>query len=440
MGRMGAVIREACDVASVPPPAARCRLRPPRWPAPPFRGGGRRLDLRGALGAIFEDEQLVGLLAACGRPAERPWRLALVTLLRFAEALSDRRAAGAVRGRIVGPCLLGLELTGPRLRRLGAERAQALGSWPAAPRRVLLDTLLDAARERGGLAQARTAARRAPPRFWTRCGRRAASSAPSPRPAGRAPGPTRSGRIAARRALAERAGRDEHALLAAIMAPGRPSWPRGGPAAPGAAAGVWVQGLHPRRGGQGNAGREPLRGALAKAGGGRPPSLLMAASPCDPGRALRRAARATTAWIGCEVHLTETCEGERPPPIPRATTPSGPVADRAAPAPVRAAPAEKGSPAKPSPRPCRPPRRRPARGQPPRSRGDLRGTLVMAGEVAGIKAAGAVGPPFGGVFGEDCPLRVVWGAVPRPCRCQAGARSTVEPPASAPCCRPGSPG
>jgi len=41
---------------------------------------------------------------------EVPWRLALVTLLQFAEGLSDRQAADAVRGRIDWKYLLGLSL------------------------------------------------------------------------------------------------------------------------------------------------------------------------------------------------------------------------------------------------------------------------------------------------------------------------------------------
>ena len=48
-----------------------------------------------------------------GRPAETPWRLALVTVLQFAEGLSDRQAADAVRGRIDWKYALGLELTDP---------------------------------------------------------------------------------------------------------------------------------------------------------------------------------------------------------------------------------------------------------------------------------------------------------------------------------------
>jgi transposase len=42
-----------------------------------------------------------------------PWRLALVTLLQFAEGLSDRQAADVVRSRIDWNYALRLELTDP---------------------------------------------------------------------------------------------------------------------------------------------------------------------------------------------------------------------------------------------------------------------------------------------------------------------------------------
>jgi transposase len=48
-----------------------------------------------------------------GQPAQPPWRLALVTLLQFAEGLSDRQAANAVRSRIDWKYALRLELTDP---------------------------------------------------------------------------------------------------------------------------------------------------------------------------------------------------------------------------------------------------------------------------------------------------------------------------------------
>jgi transposase len=53
------------------------------------------------------------LFARRGRPAEAPWRLALVTVMQFAEGLSDRQAAEAVRARIDWKYALGLELTDP---------------------------------------------------------------------------------------------------------------------------------------------------------------------------------------------------------------------------------------------------------------------------------------------------------------------------------------
>jgi transposase len=43
-----------------------------------------------------------------GQPALAPWRVALVTIMQFAEGLSDRQAAEAVRTRIDWKYALGL--------------------------------------------------------------------------------------------------------------------------------------------------------------------------------------------------------------------------------------------------------------------------------------------------------------------------------------------
>src|SRR5262249_11701657 len=56
-------------------------------------------------------DQFADLYPNVGQPAEAPWRLALVTILQFAENLTDRQAADAVRGRIDWKYALGLELT-----------------------------------------------------------------------------------------------------------------------------------------------------------------------------------------------------------------------------------------------------------------------------------------------------------------------------------------
>jgi transposase len=65
------------------------------------------------LGTISHDAQCAALFPTRGQPAEAPARLALTTILQFAEHLSDRRAADAVRSRIDWQDVLGLELTDP---------------------------------------------------------------------------------------------------------------------------------------------------------------------------------------------------------------------------------------------------------------------------------------------------------------------------------------
>lgn len=78
-----------------------------------FPKGHPYLHLRDAWGALFEDAQFAALFAPVGQPALAPWRLALVTLLQFAEGLSDRQAADAVRSRLDWKYLLGLPLSDP---------------------------------------------------------------------------------------------------------------------------------------------------------------------------------------------------------------------------------------------------------------------------------------------------------------------------------------
>jgi transposase len=75
--------------------------------------GNIYVQLRDALGTIYEDEQFADLFPPRGQPAEAPWRLALVSVLQFLEGLSNRQAADAVRGRLDWKYLLGLELSDP---------------------------------------------------------------------------------------------------------------------------------------------------------------------------------------------------------------------------------------------------------------------------------------------------------------------------------------
>jgi transposase len=113
-----------------------------------FPKGSRYLQMRDVLGTIFTDADFAVLYAARGRPVETPWRLALVTVMQFAEGLSDRQAAEAVRARIDWKYALGLDLTDPGFdfSVLSEFRARLLAG---AAEHLLLDRLLAACAERG---------------------------------------------------------------------------------------------------------------------------------------------------------------------------------------------------------------------------------------------------------------------------------------------------
>jgi transposase len=108
------------------------------------------MRLRDSLGDLYQDEHFATLYAVEGQPAYAPWRLAVVTVLQYAENLTDRQAAKAVRERIDWKYSLGLDLTDPGFdysvlsefrQRLVAEGAETL----------LLDRLLEVCKQRGWL-------------------------------------------------------------------------------------------------------------------------------------------------------------------------------------------------------------------------------------------------------------------------------------------------
>jgi transposase len=78
-----------------------------------FPKGNVYMKMRDELGVFYTDEAFAELFPTRGQPAESPWRLALITIMQFAENLTDRQAADAVRGRIDWKYALGLELTDP---------------------------------------------------------------------------------------------------------------------------------------------------------------------------------------------------------------------------------------------------------------------------------------------------------------------------------------
>ncbi len=297
------------------------------------------LALRDELGTLFADEDFAALYPTRGRPAEAPWRLALVTVFQFVENLSDRQAADAVRARLDWKYALALELTDPGFdSSVLCEFRSRLLAGSAQQR--LLDAILDRCRERGWLKargrqrtdsthvlgriratnrllcaqetlrQALNVLAVAAPEWllansqaaWLqRYGRRCDESRI---PGGQEP----------RRAFARLVGEDGRALLTAIDAPGAPAWLRKIPAVLTLRR-VWVQQFYQEG--------ETIRWRTEA--DGTPPSSLSISSPYDT--EARYARKETTTWVGYKVHLTETCDDDTPHLITQVETTPGPVAD-----------------------------------------------------------------------------------------------------------------
>ncbi|ACU38873.1 transposase IS4 family protein [Actinosynnema mirum DSM 43827] len=76
-----------------------------------FPRGCLAMRMCDVLGPVFADADFAELFAVRGRPAVSPARLALVSVLQFAEGLTDRQAAHAVRSRLDWKYALSLEST-----------------------------------------------------------------------------------------------------------------------------------------------------------------------------------------------------------------------------------------------------------------------------------------------------------------------------------------
>lgn len=123
-----------------------------------FPKGNLYMRMRDELGELYHDQQFAELFPKRGQPAESPGRLAWVTVMQFAEGLSDRQAADAVRGRLDWKYVLGLELTdaGFDFSVLSEFRGRLLEGQKE---QALLDELLTVLKQRGLLkarGQART--------------------------------------------------------------------------------------------------------------------------------------------------------------------------------------------------------------------------------------------------------------------------------------------
>ena len=75
-----------------------------------FPKGNVYMQMRDELGVFYDNDQFSELFSHTGQPAIAAWRLALVTVMQFAENLTDRQAADAVRARIDWKYALSLEM------------------------------------------------------------------------------------------------------------------------------------------------------------------------------------------------------------------------------------------------------------------------------------------------------------------------------------------
>lgn len=117
-----------------------------------FPKGNPYLTLRDQLGTIYQDEDFASLFPTVGQPAEAPGRLALVTVMQFAENLTDRQAAEAARSRIDWKYALGLHLKDPgfHFSVLSDFRTRLL---EGKAEQVLLDKLLTLFKRQGWLKE-----------------------------------------------------------------------------------------------------------------------------------------------------------------------------------------------------------------------------------------------------------------------------------------------
>lgn len=304
-----------------------------------FPKGHLYLRVADEMGPLFTDEQFADLYPTHGQPALAPWRLAVVTILRFAEDLSDRQAADAVRSRIDWKYVLRLELTDSGFdASVLSEFRSRLVAGQAETR--LLDTLLAWCRERK-LLKARgkqrsdsthvLAAVRALNRVelvveamravlndlavvapdWL------STISPPPwldRYAHRAEHEHLPTTEAERAALVQTVGEDGGTLLGAIFAPEAPTWFRAIPTVNHLRQ-IWVQQYVV------DAGRLRWRTEAD----GLPSSSHFFSSPYDPD--VRLAKKGTTQWVGYKIHLTETCEEDLPELITNVETTPAPMAD-----------------------------------------------------------------------------------------------------------------
>jgi transposase len=290
-----------------------------------FPKGNAIMRLRDLLGPIYTDAQFTAFFPPDGQPALSPGRLALVSVLQFAEGLSDRQAANAVRNQIDWKYALALNLDDPgfdasvlcefrsRLLRGGAEMQ-------------LFETFLSLLREQGFLksrGKQRTDSTHVLAAVVTlnrlECVgetlRHALNVVATVAPDWLGPQvPTSWYERYARRfeeyrlptkkedryILAEQIGADGLQLFQLIDVESEWVWLREIPAIQ-ILRRVWIQQFYASDPGS------PVHWRVAE---DLPPAPLLISSPYDPDA--RWSKKRETSWTGYKVHLTETCDDDHP--------------------------------------------------------------------------------------------------------------------------------
>jgi transposase len=288
-----------------------------------FPKGNVFMQMRDALGPLYTNAQFASLFSHTGQPAEDPARLALILVMQFAEGLSDRQAADAVRGRIDWKYVLALELTDPGFDAsvLSEFRTRLLHGEAE---HLLLETLLTLLQERNLLkargkqrtdsthilAAIRTLNRlelvgetmhyalnrlavvdpawlraHMQPEWVERYGTRAENY--------RFPKADTE-----RQKLAATIGADGFTLLLAAYAPDASSEVRSAPAVE-VLRQIWVQQYY---------GPEPV--PRWRSDGDVPPPAQLIHSPYD--LEARYSLKRGMAWVGYKEHMTETCDDDTP--------------------------------------------------------------------------------------------------------------------------------
>lgn len=306
-----------------------------------FPKGNRYLLLRDTFGPLFHNPDFQHLFSHTGQPGQDPARLALITILQFAERLSDEQAVDAVRSRIDWKYLLALPLTdaGFDSSVLSEFRTRLVTSNAE---HLLFDTLLTQFREQK-LLRARGRQRSdsthvlAAVRALNRLEcvgstlRHALNSlaivAPEwllslsqPEWLDRYEDRFEDYRLpeaaAERLALANEVGRDGSRLLGAVVAPDAPEWLHHIPAVETLRQ-VWLQNYTWTE-------QETLRW---RANDETPPAGQYISSPYD--HDCRYSQKRGLTWIGYKVHLTESCDADLPHLITNVETTTATTSDDA---------------------------------------------------------------------------------------------------------------